>query len=147
MFMTARHLLLIPAMVLVSAGPIQAGSKFFTNLTGDDFTITLVAGKETVTAPVKRGETRVLDYKPVFADLIRVDTSAGSKTLKDEDGINTNTQFYFTAKGLKMSPMGPLDRMMRSKEKKKPPKAAEKEKADRAADEKTTNELMAEPGR
>jgi len=62
--------------------------------------------------------------------------------MTDKDKINVNTQFFFTRKGVKMSPLGPMERMkIRQERKKKTARAEEKEKADRDADEKTMKAL------
>ncbi len=142
--------LIIPAMALVSATTIHAGTKFFTNFSDKELTISLTAGKEIVTTVVKPGETRVVDYKMDNADTINFKTppEAGkmfAQDFTDGDGINTNTQFFFTRKGVKMSPRNPLDRMMVRIGKKKPftPGGDKKEKADIAADDKVMQELEA----
>lgn len=147
MLKTVKYLIFIPAMVLVSPCVIQAGTKFFSNFTERDLTITLAAGKEIVTTVVHPGETKLLDYKNELADKINYKTPPGEgkmyeQDLVDEDGINTNTQFFFTRKGVKMSPRNPLDRMKIAYKKKKGVSAGDKkEKADIAADQKIMREL------
>jgi len=139
--------LTIPALVLVLAGPVQAGTKYFTNYRETELTFTLIPkdkDKEGFSVTVKPGETRVLEYPGDLAESIAVKYGAGQglSLMTDKDKINVNTQFFFTRKGVKMSPLGPMERMkIRQERKKKTARAEEKEKADRDADEKTMKAL------
>lgn len=147
MFIASRLSLIIPAILLFHGLTAEAaGTKYFTNYSSYKIEVTLVAKDDKETVEIAPGETRSIRFLGDHQERVaKTETitffMGGSPIVKtDKDGINRNTQFFYFESGrVKMSPLGPLERLWEKKEKK------EKREADRKIEKEMSEIAAKEP--
>jgi len=96
------------AILICCASMAQAGEKYFTNNAGTLLTVNLEADGEHLSVEVRPGERRLISFKSIHAKSIVFALNGKKVTRTDEDGINTNTQFFVDESGaVSMSPDNP----------------------------------------